>query len=59
MVSEARTRSFDGLNQSLGIKEGEKSIYMLTKGRERKTRDLDQVKCVNDEEDKVLDLEKI
>jgi len=40
-VSEARTQAFEGLYQSLGTKEGEKSIYKLAKGRERKTRDLD------------------
>jgi len=49
-VSEARTQAFEGLYQSLGTKEGEKSIYKLAKGRERKTRDLDQVKCIKDEE---------
>ena len=53
-VSEARTQTLDALYQSLKIKEGEKSIYWLAKGRERKTRDFDQVKCVKDEEDKGL-----
>jgi len=45
-VSEAITQAFEGLYQSLGTKEGEKSIYKLAKGRERKTRDLNQVKCI-------------
>jgi len=53
-VSEARTQAFEGLYQSLGTKEGEKSIYKPAKGRERKTRDLDQVKCIKDEEGRVL-----
>jgi len=53
-VSEARTHAFEGLYQSLGAKEGEKSIYKLAKGQERKTRDLDQVKCTKDEEGRVL-----
>jgi len=35
-VSEARTQAFEGLYQTLGTKEGEKSIYMLAKGREKK-----------------------
>ncbi|KAH1218442.1 LINE-1 retrotransposable element ORF2 protein [Glycine max] len=39
-------------------RDGERSIYRLAKGRERKTRDLDQVKCVKDEEGKVLVHEK-
>ena len=38
-VSEARTQAFEGLYQSLGTKEGEKSIYKLANGRERRTRD--------------------
>jgi len=33
VVSEARTQAFAGLYQSLGTKEGEKSIYKLAKGR--------------------------
>ncbi|KAL5144498.1 Craniofacial development protein 2 [Glycine soja] len=57
-VSEARAQAFDGLYQALGTRNGERSIYRLAKGRERKTRDLDHVKCVKDEEGKVLVHEK-
>ncbi|RZC31475.1 Pentatricopeptide repeat-containing protein [Glycine soja] len=57
-VSEARAQAFDGLYQALGTRDGERSIYRLAKGRERKTRDLDQVKCVKNEEGKVLVHEK-
>ncbi|KAH1215226.1 NAD kinase 2, chloroplastic [Glycine max] len=57
-VSEARAQAFDGLYQALGTRDGERSIYRLAKGRERKTRDLDQVKCVKDEKGKVLVHEK-
>ncbi|RZC03247.1 2-keto-3-deoxy-L-rhamnonate aldolase [Glycine soja] len=57
-VSEARAQAFDGLYQALGTRDGERSIYRLAKGKERKTRDLDQVKCVKDEEGKVLVHEK-
>lgn len=39
---------------SLGTKEGEKSIYSLAKGQERRRRDLDQVMCINDEEGKLI-----
>lgn len=53
-MGEARTQAFDELYQSLGISEGE--IYI--QGRERKTRDLDQEKCVKDEDGKVLVQEK-
>ncbi|KAL5152766.1 Craniofacial development protein 2 [Glycine soja] len=57
-VSEARAQAFDGLYQAQGTRDGERSIYRLAKGRERKTRDLDHVKCVKDEEGKVLVHEK-
>jgi len=40
VVSEERTQVF---YQSLGTKEGEKSIYKFDKGGESQTRDLDQV----------------
>ena len=53
-VSEAKTRAFDRLYQSLDTKDGERSIYRLAKSRERKMRDLDQVKCIKDEEGEVL-----
>jgi len=41
-LNEARTQTFDGFYQSLGTKEGEKSIYSLAKGWERKTWDFDK-----------------
>lgn len=34
--------------------EGGKPIFRLAMGKERKTRDLDQVKCNRDEESKIL-----
>jgi hypothetical protein len=47
-VSEARDQMYDGLYQRLGTKEGEKDIYRMAKSRERKTRDIIQVKYIND-----------
>lgn len=38
----------------LGTKEGENYIYVLTKITERKTIDLNQLKCVKDDEGNVL-----
>jgi len=32
----------------------DKKLYKLAKARERRARDLDQVKCIKDEDDKVL-----
>jgi hypothetical protein len=48
-VSEVRGRMYDGLYQRLGTKKGEKNIYRMAKSRERKTRDIIQVKCIKDE----------
>lgn len=48
-----RTKAFGCLYKSLSTKDGEKSIYKFARGRERQTRDLDQVKCINDDEGKV------
>jgi hypothetical protein len=53
-VSEARSRMYDGLYQRLGTKEGDKDIYRMAKKRERKTRDIIQVKCIKDETERLL-----
>jgi hypothetical protein len=44
-----RSADNDGLYQRLGTKEAEKDIYRMAKSRERKTRDIIQVKCIKDE----------
>jgi hypothetical protein len=46
-VSEVRGQMYDGLYQRLGTKEGE-DIYRMTKSRERKTKDIIQVKYIKD-----------
>ncbi|KAM2784937.1 hypothetical protein PS2_006010 [Malus domestica] len=38
----------------LDTKEGELDIYKLSRAREKKTRDLNQVRCIKDEDGKVL-----
>ena len=53
-VSEAMGRMYDELYQRLGTKEGEKDIYRMAKSRERKTRDIIQVKCIKDETERLL-----
>jgi hypothetical protein len=53
-VSEVRGQMYDGLYQQLGMKEGENDIYRMVKSRERKTRDIIQVKCINDEIERLL-----
>jgi hypothetical protein len=53
-VSKARGRMYDGLYQRLGTKVGENDIYRMAKSRERKTRDIIQVKCIKDETERLL-----
>jgi hypothetical protein len=53
-VSEARGRMYDGLYQRLDTKEGKNDIYRMTKSRERKMRDIIQVKCIKDETEQHL-----
>jgi hypothetical protein len=45
---------YDGLYQRLGTKEWEKDIYRMAKSRERKTRDIIQVKCIKDATERLL-----
>ncbi|KAM3386548.1 hypothetical protein ACQJBY_009864 [Aegilops geniculata] len=47
-VGEARGRAYEDIYQRLGTKEGERDIYKMAKIRERKTRDIGQVKCIKD-----------
>lgn len=47
-VAKARNKAFEGLYQSLGTKDGEGKVFKLTKSREWKTGDIDQVKCIKD-----------
>jgi hypothetical protein len=54
VVSEARGQMYDGLYQWRDINEGEKGIYKMAKSRERKMRDIIQVKCIKDETERLL-----
>jgi predicted fused transcriptional regulator/phosphomethylpyrimidine kinase len=49
VVSEVRGQMYDIIYQWLGTKEGEKEIYRMAKSRERKMRNIIQVKCIKDE----------
>ena len=53
-VSEARSRAYENLYHRLDMKEGERDIYKMAKIRERKTTDVDQVKCIKDRADQLL-----
>ena len=53
-VSVAKGKAYDDLYQRLGTKEGEKDIYRMSRIRERKTRDINQIKCIKDGTDQLL-----
>jgi hypothetical protein len=53
-VSEVRGQMYDGLYQRLDMKEEEKNIYRMAKSRERKTRDIIQVKYIKDVIERLL-----
>jgi hypothetical protein len=51
-VGEAKGQAYEGLYQCLNTKEGD--IYRMARARDRKTRDLNQVKCIKDEGEQLL-----
>ncbi|KAM2059071.1 hypothetical protein ACFX16_031584 [Malus domestica] len=53
-VREAKLAAYDDMYKRLDTKEGELDVYKLSRAREKKTRDLNQVRCIKDEDGKVL-----
>ncbi|KAM2086833.1 hypothetical protein ACFX1R_024332 [Malus domestica] len=53
-VREAKLAAYDDMYKRLDTKEGELDIYKLARAREKKTKDLNQVRCIKDEDGKVL-----
>ena len=53
-VAVAKSLTYDRLNHRLKTKEGEKDVFKLARARERRTRDLDAMRCIRDENGKVL-----
>jgi hypothetical protein len=45
-VSVAKGQAYNDLYQRLSMKEGEKGIYRMARIHERKTRDINQIKCI-------------
>ena len=54
VISETKIKVFENFYKRLDTKEGEKDIYKIAKCREKKTRDLTQIKCIKDEHENVL-----
>jgi hypothetical protein len=53
-MSVAKGPTYDDLYQRLGTKEEENDIYRMARIHERQTRDINQIKCVKDETDRLL-----
>ena len=53
-MSVAKGKTYDDLYQRLGMKEGEKDIYRMARIRKRKTRGINQIKCIKDGTDRLL-----
>ena len=53
-VAIAKNNAYERLYQKLETKEGEKDVFKLVRARERKTRDLECVRCIKGEDGEVL-----
>jgi len=53
-VVVANSMAFDELYQKLETKDGEKEVFKLARARKTRTRGLGVVRCIKDENDKVL-----
>jgi len=53
-IAVAKSMTYDRLYPKLETKEGEKEVFKLARARERRIRDLDAVRCIKDENGRVL-----
>jgi len=54
VVAVAKSMAYDRLYRKLETKEGEKEVFKLARVRDRRIRDLGVVRCIKDENGKVL-----
>ena len=53
-VVVAKSIAYDRLYKKLETKEGEKEVFKLARVREKRTRDLGDMRCIKDKNGKVL-----
>ena len=53
-VAVAKSNAYERLYQRLNSKEGENEVFRLARAREGRTRDLSSVRCIKDEDGRVL-----
>jgi len=53
-VAVAKNNAYDRLYQKLSTKGGENEVFKLARAREKRTRDLGSMRCIKDEEGRVL-----
>ena len=53
-VAAAKNNAYDRLYERLDSKECEKEVFKLARAQERRTRDLNSVRCSKDERGRVL-----
>jgi len=53
-VAVAKNNAYERLYQRLHAKGGENEVFKLARARERQTRDLSSVRCIKDEDGRVL-----
>jgi len=53
-IAVAKSIAYNSLYQKLETKKGEKEVFKLARARERRTRDLGVVRCIKDEDSKML-----
>ena len=54
VVAMAKARKYEDLYKRLETKEGERELYQVARQREKLKRDVEGVKCIKDEEGRVL-----
>ena len=53
-MAVAKSNAYERLYQRLNSKEGENEVFRLARAKEGRTRDLGSVRCIKDEDGRVL-----